>query len=94
MLKGKEKKKGFGKGKNPPQQQTLYRKGKSGYGNDWTWNDPWTLGKVNQESIPLRNSVRGSLEMELLCFGLEVRTSTMEEPQNKGKTCRVKMFSA
>ena len=39
------KNKGFGKGKNPPQHQMLYGIGSSGYGNDWTWNDP-TLGKV------------------------------------------------
>ena len=44
-----------------------------------------TLGKVNQKSIPLRNGVRGSLEMELLCFGLEV-TTTLEEPQNNCDT--------
>ena len=39
------KNKGFGKGKNPPQHQMLYGIGSSGYGNDWTWNDP-TVGKV------------------------------------------------
>ena len=41
MMKVEGKKEGFGKGKNPPQQQMLYGKGQSGYGNDWTWNDPW-----------------------------------------------------
>ena len=45
-----------------------------------------TLGQVYQESTPLRNSMHGSLETELLCFGLEVRTPTMEEAQNKGET--------
>ena len=45
-----------------------------------------TIGKVNQESIPLRSSMHGSLETKLLSFGLEVRTPTMEEPENKGET--------
>ena len=46
MMKGKGKNKGFGKGRNPPQQQMLYGKGTSGYRNDWTWSGLWpALGK-------------------------------------------------
>ena len=45
-----------------------------------------TLGKVNQAYISLKNSTHGSPLTELLCFGLEVRTSTIEEAQNKEET--------
>ena len=54
MLKGKGKNKGFGKGKNPPLQQTLCRMSNSGYGKDWIWNDPWTdswKGKSRVHSV-------------------------------------------
>ena len=36
-MKGKGKIKGFSKGKNPPQQQQQYRKGKG-----WYWSEPWS----------------------------------------------------
>ena len=68
MIQVKGTNKGFGKGKNPPQQQMLNGKGKSdtettGHGMIF---GP-TLGEVNQEYVLFRSSPRGSLETALLC---------------------------
>ena len=45
-----------------------------------------TLGEVNLLYSLLRNSMHGSLETELLRFGLKVRTPTIEEALNKAET--------
>ena len=87
MMTGKGKKKGFGKGENPPQKQTLYGKGKGGYGNDWTWNDPWAntwQGESGVHSVEEQYAWQSRDGTTL--FGLGVRTPTNEEAQNKGET--------
>ena len=86
-MKGKGKNKGLGKGKNPLQQQKLYGKGKSGYGNDWTWNDPWASswkGKSGVHSVEEQYAWQSG-DGTTLCE-LEVWTPTIEEAQNKGET--------
>ena len=103
MMTRNGKNKGFGKGKNPPQQQMLFGIGTSGYGNDWTWNDPgansWK-GKSVVHSVEEQYGWQSGDGTTL--FGLEVRTPTIEKVQNKGRgggrgeagLCRVTMFSA
>ena len=83
MMNGKGKHKGFGKGKNPPQQQMLYGKGKSGYGNCWTWDDPWTNSWKGKSEV---HSVEEQYARQSGDGTLEVRTPTIEEAQNKGET--------
>ena len=69
MMKENEKNKAFGSGKNPPQQQMLDGTCVSGYGmigHGMALGPP--LGKVSQVYNLLWNSMRGSLEMALLCL--------------------------
>ena len=89
MIKERGENKGFGKEKNPPQQQMLYGKDESGNGNYWTWNDPWT------KSLDRNSGVHSVLEPYAwqfgdgtTLFGLEVRTPTIEEAQNMRETVR------
>ena len=87
MMKAKLKNEEFGKGKNPPQQQMLYEKGKSGYGNDWTWKDPWDnpwKGKSDVHSVEEQYAWHSGDGTSW--FVLEVKTPTIEKPQNKEST--------
>ena len=91
MMKGKGKNRGFGERKNPPQQQMLCGKGKSGNGNDWTWNDLWTnsrKGELGVHTVEAQSAWQSGDGTTL--FGLEVRTTTIEEAQNKESLCRMK----
>ena len=84
MMKEKGKNKAFGRGKNPPQQQMLDGKCVSGYGNEWTWNGPWDASWKGESGVHyvVEQCAWQSGDGTTL-FGLEVRTSTIEEAQNK-----------
>ena len=73
----------------------LNGKGKSGYGNDWTWNDLWAnswKGKSGVHSVEEHCAWQSGDGTTL--FGLEVRTPTMEEAHNKVETLQSEMLGA